>query len=55
MGVERGCVTDLVPIPHAIVFLIEPLVVRDSVLAEGEVPFDGSVLGMLASVLGFIG
>lgn len=55
MGVECRCVTDLVPIPDAIVFLIEPLVMRDSVLAEGEVPFDGSVVDRLASGLGFIG
>lgn len=43
-GLKCTDATDLVPLPHAIVFLVESLVVGYSVLAVRESAFDWAVL-----------
>lgn len=47
----RNQQTDLIPLPHAVVFLEEALVVRDAVFAVDEAVMRGigSALGVLGS------
>lgn len=52
---QGRCNTDLVPLPYAIVLLVEALVVRDAVVAVCESALDGPVLGVGTLAIGLGG